>query len=156
MKAAVLMLIDNPLNASEYSYPILECLHILGFATAIGTAAVTDFRLFDIMLRRQSSAQISRDTGLLMILGLTVAVFSGLLLFSTDPDKYYLNSSFLVKMIALVLAIVFHYTIFRRVALSGASPVMRKMVACVSLLLWTSVVFGGIYIAVVAADLSVK
>jgi len=150
------MLIVNPLNASEYSYPILECLHILGFATAIGTAAVTDFRLLDILLRPQSSAQISRDSGLLMILGLTVAIFSGLLLFSTDPDKYYLNSSFLLKMIALVLAIVFHYTIFRRVSLSDASPGLRKLAACVSLLLWASVVFGGIYIPVAAAEFSFK
>ena len=41
-------------------------------------------------------------------------LFSGLLIFSTDPDMYYLNRSFLLKMAALVLAIIFNYTIHRQ------------------------------------------
>ena len=34
------MLIENPLNSSAYSFPILECFHIVGFALSIGTIAI--------------------------------------------------------------------------------------------------------------------
>jgi hypothetical protein len=144
------MLIENPLNASEWSFPILECFHIAGFAVAIGTVAIVDFRLLGLTLRRQTPGQLARDTGLLTIISLTIAVFSGLLLFSTDPDKYYLNRSFLFKVVCLLLAVVFHYTIHRRVVFSGAPPGVGKLVACLSLALWVSVVFGGIFIAFVS------
>jgi hypothetical protein len=38
-----------------------------------------------------------------MLGGSSVAVFSGLLLFSTDLDMYYLNWSFLIELTCLVL-----------------------------------------------------
>jgi len=148
------MLIENPLNSSEWSFPILECFHIVGFAVAIGTVAIVDFRLLDMGLRRQTPRQLTKDTGVLTIISLVIAVFSGLLIFSTDPDKYYLNLAFLFKIACLFLAISFHYTIHRKVVSSGASVGAGMVVACVSLALWVSVVFGGIFIAFVSEGLS--
>lgn len=141
------MLIQNPLNSSEWTFPILECFHIAGFAVAIGTVAIVDFRLLGLGMRRQTPGQLAKDTGLLTIVSLTIALFSGLLLFSTDPDKYYLNLAFLFKIACLLLAIGFHYTIHRKVVFSGASLGASMVVACVSLVLWVLVVFGGIFIA---------
>jgi hypothetical protein len=148
------MLVQNPLNTSELAFPILECFHIVGFAIGIGTVAIVDFRLLGIGLRHQSPAQLTKATGLWTLVSLSIAVFSGLLLFTTDPDKYYLNISFVFKMIVLVLAILFNYTIHRKVAFSGASPGLTKLVACISLALWASVIFGGIFIAFVSEGLS--
>jgi hypothetical protein len=74
-------------------------------------------------------------------------IFSGLLLFSSDPDMYYLNWAFLIKIFCLLLAIVFNYTIHRRVAKSETPPKNAKLVASASLVLWGSVIFGGIFIA---------
>jgi hypothetical protein len=145
--------VDNPLN-SEYSFPILECFHIVGFAVAIGTVALVDFRILGLALKRQTPAQLTKDTGILTLLSLSIAVFSGMLMYSTDPDKYYLNWSFLIKIACLVLAILFHYTVHRKVVYSGALTAASKLTACVSLVLWASVVFGGIFIAFVQAGLS--
>ena len=79
-------------------------------------------------------------------------------MYSTDPDKFYLNVSFLFKIACLILAIAFHYTIHRRVALTEDSGsrtrASAKLVACVSLLLWVGVVFGGIFIEFVKEGLS--
>jgi len=148
------MVLDNPLNSSSLVFPILECFHIAGFAVAIGSAAIVDLRLLNIGLRDQTPAQLSNGTGLWMLAGLIIAVFSGLLLFSTDPDMYYLNWSFLIKMACLVLAIVFHYTIHRSTihGKTGESAAGR-LVACVSLALWISIIFGGIFIASVRPGL---
>jgi hypothetical protein len=142
-----MLLITNPLNESEYSFPILECIHILAFALSIGTVALVDFRLLDIGMVHQRPADLLKDTSTWTLVGLVIMIFSGLLLFSSDPDMYYLNWAFLIKIACLLLAIVFNYTIHRKVAQSDEPSPNRKLVACVSLTLWGAVVFGGIFIA---------
>ena len=80
-------------------------------------------------------------------------------MYATDPDKYYLNLSFLFKIACLLLAIVFQFTILRKVAQKGGSQgsgAAGTVAACVSLVLWASVVFGGIFIAFVETGLSFK
>jgi hypothetical protein len=148
------MWIENPLAISAGVFPVLECLHIAGFVLSIGMTALVDFRLLGFGLQKQTPAQIARAFEWWMLAGLIVAVFSGLLIFSTDADMYYLNWSFLNKMACLVLAIAFNYTIHRRAISPGLSPGAGRLVACVSLALWVSVIFGGIFIAVVRPGLT--
>jgi uncharacterized protein DUF6644 len=140
------MLIGNPLN-SELAFPILECFHIVGFAIAIGSIALVDFRLLGFGLRLQNPADLIKETGLWVVIGLSTSIFAGLLLYSTDPDKYYLSWFFVVKMICLILAIVFNYTLHRKVILPGASQGKGILVACVSLALWVSVIAGGMLVS---------
>jgi len=147
------MLIENPLNASELAFPVLECCHIIGFAVSVGTIAIVDFRLLGLGMRRQTAPDLNRDLWLWTLAGLVVTVFSGLLLYSSDPDMYYLNSAFLFKMACLTAAIVFHYTIHSKVVSPDAAPAHGKLVACTSLVLWASVIFGGIFIGFVNAGL---
>ena len=81
---------------------------------------------------------------------LCVVILSGLLLFSINPDVYYLNYTFLVKMSLLVLAILFYYTAVRRAAISGVSTGWSRIAASISLILWVSVLCGGIFIGLSA------
>lgn len=143
------MLIDNPLN-SELAFPILECFHIVGFAIAIGSIALVDFRLLGFGLRRQNPADLIKETGLWVVISLLTSIFAGLLLYSTDPDKYYLNPFFVAKIICLVLAIVFNYTLHRKVVSPGTSQGTGILVACISLALWVSVIAGGMLISFIA------
>jgi hypothetical protein len=66
---------------------------------------------------------------------------------------YYLNVAFLFKMACLLAAIVFNYTIHRKAVSSDTAPARGKIVACLSLALWASVIFGGIFIGFVNAGL---
>ena len=142
------MFIENPLNSSPLAFPILECIHIVGFALSVGTIGVVDLRLLGVGKRYETPSQLYRDTWLWTLSGLIIMIFSGLLLFSSDPDMYYLNWAFLIKMACLVAGIVFNYTIHRKVVLSdGSSSGATKLVASISLVLWAAVVFGGIFIA---------
>ena len=143
------LLIENPLNESALTFPVLECIHIIGFAFSIGTIALVDLRLLDIGMQRQTPAQLLKDTRSWTLFGIVTMILSGLMLFSSDPDMYYLNKSFVFKMICLVLAIVFNYTIHRRVASAETPPANAKLVGGASLALWGAVVFGGIFIAFV-------
>jgi hypothetical protein len=140
-----MLLIENPLNESALSFPILECFHIVGFAFSVGTITLVDFRLLGWGMRRETPAQIAKEMSLWTLGGLIVMVMSGLLLFSSDPDMYYLNYAFDLKMFFLICAIIFNYTIHRKTAMAEKPP-GAKLVACVSLCLWALVVFGGIFI----------
>lgn len=146
----------NPLNSSPLAFPILECIHIVGFALSIGTIAIVDFRLLNIGMRRQTPAQLAQDTAVWTLVGLGIMLLSGMALYSSDPDMYYLNYAFLGKMLFLILAITFHYTIHRRVVASGASPGKTKVVAWLSIFLWMGVIFGGIFIGFLNPTLDLK
>ncbi len=150
-----MLLIENPLNSSPLAFPILECIHIVGFAFAVGPIALVDFRLLGWGMRRETPAQIARETFFWTLGGLIVIIFSGLMLFSSDPDNYYMNWAFDLKMFFLVLAIVFNYTIHRRTAMAER-PTSGKLVACVSLGLWMCVIFGGIFIGFLNSTLDLK
>ena len=148
------MFIENPLNESPLSFPILECIHIIGFTFSVGTIAIIDFRLLGIGMKHQTPAQLLHDTWLWTMVGIGVMIMSGLLLFSSDPDMYYLNLAFVFKMICLVLATVFNYTIHRKAASADSTPPNAKFVAYTSLILWGAVIFGGIFIAFINEGLS--
>jgi hypothetical protein len=139
-------LIENPLNSSPLIFPVLECFHLLSFAVSIGTIAIVDFSMLGFGMRDRTPARLARDFDLWTGSALAVALFSGLLLFSSDPDMYYLNPAFDLKFLFFILAITFNYTVHRKVVAEPFSPGRGKLVACISLALWMSVVFGGIFI----------
>jgi hypothetical protein len=140
------------LNASTLIFPALECFHIIGFALLIGSIAMVDFRMLGLGLVRQEPAELSKGLAIWTHLGLLFILFSGPLMYSTDPDMYYLNWSFLIKMACLVAALAFHFTIHRKAVRQPAAG-SSKAVACTSLVLWASVIFGGIFIGFVTQGL---
>lgn len=133
---------------NNWLFPTAECVHIVSLALAVGTIALVDFSLLGIGLQRRTAPQLVRSTELWTLSGLLFIIFSGLLLFASDPDQYYLSGDFQFKMVCLVLAITFNYTIHRKVALSeNGSEMTGKLVAIVSLVLWIAVIFGGLFFA---------
>ncbi|MBV9505284.1 MAG: hypothetical protein JO323_09815 [Acidobacteriia bacterium] len=138
----------NPLNNNEWSFPLLECIHIAGFTLSIGTIAIVDFRLLGLS-GGSKPAQLLKETAPWTLFGLIVMLLSGPLIFSSDPAMYLANQSFRFKIGAMVIAILYNYTIHRKIALANASPGVNKLVGLVSLALWVSVVAGGLFIAFV-------
>ncbi|MGA2212674.1 MAG: DUF6644 family protein [Bryobacteraceae bacterium] len=140
--------IADALNSSEWVFPIAECFHITAFAWSIGMIALVDLRLLGWGLKRETVSEVATATAPWTLLGLAVVLLSGPVLFLSDPRMYLHNPSFVFKMYALAIAIIFNYTIHRKVARSdNASGIVRALTAVVSLALWVSVVFGGLFIA---------
>ncbi len=138
---------SNPLNNNEWSFPLAECIHIATFAMAIGTIATVDFCMMGLAFRKQTPAQLLKETSLWTLAGLIITISAGLVIFSTDPVRYYYSWAFRYKVIALVVAIVYNYTIHRKVAVSDSPPIVRNLAALISLALWISIVFAGIFYA---------
>ena len=139
----------NPLNNNEWSFPLLEIIHIVGFAIAMGTIFMVDLRLIGIGMRRRLSSQLSKDLAPWTFGGLAAALMSGPLIFSSDPNMYMNNTSFQLKMGALLIALLYQYTVHRKVAFSDPSPVVGALTGIISVALWVSVVAGGLFVAFV-------
>ena len=138
--------IADTLNNTEWAFPLAECVHIGGFAVGVGSIALVDFRLLNLVLRKETSARILRYTELWTVVSLVFVLFSGLMLFLSQTGIYLINPIFPIKMYVLAGALIYNFTIHRSVAtMENPSPVLSKAVAILSLLLWVAVVFGGIF-----------
>jgi hypothetical protein len=137
----------DALNNTDWAFALAECLHIGGFAVGIGSIALVDFRLLNLGLRHETAARILRYTEPWTLIALVFVAFSGMVLFLSQVEIYRVNPIFPIKMYLLLAALVYNFTIHRRVAtMKNPSPVLSKSVAILSLLLWVSIVFGGIFI----------
>ena len=142
--------VANALNSAEWVFPTAEIFHIVGFGIAIGTIAVIDLSLMGVGLQRKSTPQLLRYTSLWTLIALTIVILAGFVLFLTMPLDYMRNESFQFKIVCLVLAIIFNYTIHNKIARNkDASPALSIPVALISLALWVCVVWGGLFIAFV-------
>jgi hypothetical protein len=133
----------NPMNEYSAAFPILEWVHLSGIVCGVGTAAFVNLRLLGVGPAQDSPAQLWKDVTPWTVVGLTVAILSGFLLFTTDPEMYFANTIFRFKLSVLVLAILFYFTMVRRAASRGTGS---SMVAFISLGMWALVPVGGIFI----------
>lgn len=137
----------NPLNNNEWSFPLFECIHIAMFAMSVGTIALVDFRLMGLTLRKYTAAQLLKATSPWTLVGLVVVITSGFVIATTDPLAYYYNGAFRYKMLMLTLAIIYNYTLHRKVVMGAFPPAVNIVTAAVSLALWISIVYLGIFYA---------
>ena len=137
----------NPLNTNEWAFPVCEVLHILGFAVGIGTITMVNIRLLGLGLKKETPADLWKGTFAWTLGGLALVLITGPLIFSSDPNMYLRNEGFRFKITMLVIALLYHFTIYRKIALTKTSGGAAAMAGLVSLLLWMSVIFGGIFIA---------
>jgi hypothetical protein len=142
--------LESVLNSSLLIFPVLEFIHILGFAFSVGTVALVNFRLLGIGLTEQSPAELWRATTNWTMGGLVAVVFSGFLMYSSDPDMYYTNYAFLLKMVFLMAAVVYNYTAVRRTVKLGEAP-RGRVTGAIAMALWACVAFGGIFIGAIAS-----
>jgi hypothetical protein len=140
--------LGSAIRGSLWLFPVIESVHLLTLALIGGAVLIVDLRLLGLGLRRQSVAQLARDIQPWLAGGLIVMVVSGVLLFSSEAIKCYYSTAFRTKMTFLLPAILFTFTV-RRAAVADETrmrPSWKKVVAVVSLALWTVVGVSGRWI----------
>jgi hypothetical protein len=146
-------LVNSPwsrgMNSEEWVFPAVQSLHFIGFAMSIGTIAMVDFRLLGFGKRYLGAAELAADLAPWTLGGIAVMLITGPLMFSTDAVSYHLNPAFQFKMVCLMLALLFHFTLHRRAVRPDAPPLSAKLAGAISLVLWSAVVAGGRMIAFV-------
>src|SRR5512142_2637870 len=99
--------IADAINNSEWAFALAECVHIGGFAVAIGSIALVDFRMLNLGLRRETAAGILRYTELWTLIALVFVLFSGMVLFLSQTSIYMVNLIFPLKMYVLAAALIY-------------------------------------------------
>ncbi len=141
---------------SFYVWPLLESTHVLGIAMFVGTAAMMDLRLVGVGFR---GVPVSEFTSRMLPWtrgSFVVMVVTGLLIFYSNPVRYYHNIFFRVKVGLLILAGLnawwFHFRTHRSVSVydwdrDPTPPRAARMAGVVSLTAWAFVVITGRLIA---------
>jgi len=141
--------VSQAISESSWAFAAIESVHLLGLAVIGGAVLVLDLRLLGLGLRDQPIERVARDAHPWLVSSLIVMLVTGALLFSSEPVKCYNSTPFWVKMWSLFFAMIFAFTVRRRVALAGEGqvrPVWLKVVGIVSLALWFGVGAGGRWI----------
>ncbi|MBH97276.1 MAG: hypothetical protein CMM56_02365 [Rhodospirillaceae bacterium] len=125
------------MRSSLWLFPTIATVHLFGLVVVGGAVLLGDLSLMGYGLANQPTHQIAREIERLQITGILIMGLTGLPLFMCFATKYYYLSAFWVKLIALISAITFTFTI-RKAALLNAntSQNKKKTIALISLSLW--------------------
>ena len=134
------------MRSSPWLFPIIASIHLLGLALLGGAVLVVDLRLLGLGLSRQPVAELARDAERWFLASLAVMLPTGTLLFMCFATKYYYLTAFWVKVTSLFLVLTFTFFVRRRVIMADGrnmSAIQSRLIAMVSLSLWTSVALAG-------------
>jgi len=139
---------------SIWVWPLVESTHVLSLGLFVGTTMMMDVRLLGLAYQRIPASDFTTRMLPWTRAGFVVMVVTGLLLFYSNPVRYYQNVFFRLKVLVLILAglnaWLFHFRVHRRVGQWDRDPLpprAARVAAAVSIIAWTSVVIAGRLIA---------
>jgi len=138
--------VGHAISGTTWAFPLIETIHILALTAMYGAMILIDLRLLGLGMRKQSVSLLTRNLEPYMTWGLIVMLGSGYLLFTSEAMKCYVNDGFRFKMMVLVPAVLFQYTLFRWVTRQDDVERSRPLgwvVSALSLVLWFGVGAGG-------------
>jgi hypothetical protein len=134
------------INNSRWLFPAIEAVHIVALAILCGAILIINLRLFGLTLPGKPVRQLAEEFAPWVLVSLGTILATGLMLFSSEALKAYASVPFQVKIVLLFAAIVFHYTVHRKVTHADEmqiSPGLNKLAATVSMVLWFGVGLAG-------------
>ena len=143
---------NSPLNHFMVNvgpaFPACETLHFIGLSLLFGSLLLVDLRAMGFF-RDMPLIALHRLVPL-AILGFAINLVTGLLFVAYDPPTYFGNSAFLWKMALIGLAganaLAFEFAVFRPLVAGNAAieqGALIKLLAALSLLLWSGVLIAG-------------
>src|SRR5579872_1522566 len=138
------------LRESDYPFPVIETVHVIGLAVSVGVVMWLDLRFLNLMMRDQPIQVVVDQLEPWAMAGFAVMFVSGSLLFLSEPMKCYSTWAFRLKVIMLILTGLnvwyFHAKLYARLPEFDKSPNppwQLKMVGGVSLVFWFGIIIAG-------------
>ena len=142
--------IASVIQESQYGFPLVVGVHIIGLTLSVGTLVWVDLRLLGVALTRSSVSYVYRGVAPWFLVGFAMMLVSGIMLFTAYATAAYANTYFRIKMSALALAganaLLFHAVTQRAQAGwddSPRPPVGARIAGLASLALWAVIIFAG-------------
>jgi len=141
-------------SESVLTYPIVLSTHLTCIALFGGMILMTNLRLLGLTFRSVTITEMVTSLRPWKRVGGAVMVATGLLLATSEAEKYAPNPFFWAKMVVLGLigvhALIFRPTVYNQTEELDRSPVIptkAKIAAILSLILWTTMFTMGRLIA---------
>ncbi|MBM3275860.1 MAG: hypothetical protein FJZ00_11950 [Candidatus Sericytochromatia bacterium] len=131
---------------STWMFAVIDALHLVAIAVFAGAILLVDFRLLGAGLKDRPVAQVARDAQPWLVGSLIVLLLTGLPMIMGNGDKYYYSDIFWQKMVVLLVAFVYTFTVRRAVAAADEGrlrPFWRRATGATSLGLWLIVAVWG-------------
>jgi hypothetical protein len=138
------------LREGDWSFAVIETVHILGLGFSVGTIVWVDLRLIGLAMRRERVTDVISGLEPWAMGGFVVMFLSGIMLLLAEPLKAYSRLAFRLKVVMLILAamnvLVFHRGVYRTIAQWDEAEVLpwqAKVSGYLSLILWLGIIIAG-------------
>ncbi len=142
------------LHESYYMYNWIESTHVLTLMLSLGMLFLIDLRMLGLALPGVPASEVARRLNTPMLVGFSVMIITGLLLFYAIPVRSSQSLWLRIKLVLLAAAAVNAWLFHRRMRAAQAgwdtaprAPFNLRVGAALSLLFWTLIVICGRFIA---------
>jgi hypothetical protein len=137
-------------RSGTWQFPMIETIHILSLAMLYGCVVVISLRLMGVLMKGWTVSGITREVTPYANWSLGIILVTGTLLWLSEATKTFDNIAFWTKVVLLFSAIVFHFSVVRRVTRNEeVSRGTGFFVGALSLFLWLGIGCAGRAIAFV-------
>jgi putative copper export protein len=130
------------IRESIWISPVVNVLHLLALVLFAGSILIVDLRLLGRGAREQPLRQVARDAQPWLIAGFLGLLVTGIPQLISNAMREYYSAFFWFKMEVMALALIYTFTLRRRVTLADEArvgPFWSKIVGLLSIVLWASV-----------------
>lgn len=140
--------VNNLVIGYAWTWPTLETLHFVGLCLLIGALLIMDLRLIGF----EKAIPMSAVHGLMpvAVVGFVINAGTGVLFCFGDPHRYFINISFQLKMLFVVLAglnfLLYWLKVEPQLLRAGPNsptPLLAKAVGSASLIFWFGILAFG-------------
>jgi hypothetical protein len=134
-------------------YGFFTVLHYFTLFFLMGAVVVYDLRLLGVIAKDQTATQFADEVFPWIWTAMTLAIFSGCVLWLCEAGDYYKDPVMLTKIAIVIVAVLETWYIRRNIAKWDEAPTMpgiAKLAAVVSLLLWLGAILAGNDIAAIS------
>ena len=130
---------------STWIFPALEGVHIVALAMLFGAVIFVDLQILGVIRSDTPVWRLDETLRPWTFCSLVVILVTGVMLFASEATKLFNSAPFRIKILMLLLALVFHFTIHRRATQTSRPSGVKweRLTAAVSLVLWISVGLAG-------------
>jgi hypothetical protein len=133
------------IRESTWLFPAIEATHLLALALLGGSLLIVALAVLGVGLDR-SPAELLRSARPYLGTAIIALLVTGVLLGVSEPLKLYDRRAFLVKMIALAIALLITYRGFTPRVARGQEGRVTRSVAGLTLAMWLVVAIAGRWI----------
>jgi hypothetical protein len=146
--------VSHVIQTTTWIIPTLQTIHILSVAAVFSAAILVDLRIWRLIERDEPLPEMARRFLPTIWPVLVILLVTGSLVIIGEPRRSLLNSTFYLKMVLLVVAILLTIGLQRSISSSPNSwdrdrwrRIVGRFAATVSILVWCGILFAGRWIA---------